>query len=75
MITKQDSRLMRLVSRFLKYFLLMLFGFAVVYLVSVSFGASQIVAMLLPIVGDWCLRLGILVLCLMAIAIILESVR
>lgn len=75
MITKQDSRLMRLVFRFLKYFLLMLFGFALTYVVSVSFGASQIAAMLLATVGDWCLRLGILVLCLMAIAIILESVR
>ncbi|NMG06140.1 hypothetical protein [Brasilonema sp. UFV-L1] len=75
MITKQDSRLIRLVSRLLKYFLLMLFGFAVAYVMSVSFGASHIVVMLLPIVGDLYWRLGILLLCLMAIAIIFESLR
>ncbi|NJM69411.1 MAG: hypothetical protein HC862_03830 [Scytonema sp. RU_4_4] len=75
MITKQDSRLMRLVSRFLKYFLLMLFGFALVYVMSVVFGALSIATPLLLIVGDWLCRLGILLLCLMAIAIIFESVR
>ncbi|MBW4635601.1 MAG: hypothetical protein KME30_28080 [Iphinoe sp. HA4291-MV1] len=75
MMTKQDSRLMRLVFRFLKYFLLMLFGFALVYVMSVSLGVLHIVATLLAIVGDWLWRIGILLLCLMAIAMILESTR
>jgi len=75
MITKQDSRLMRIVFRFLKYFLLILVGFAIAYLISASFGALHIAAPLLPILGDWFLRLGILLLCLMATAIIFESIR
>ncbi|MGH8000516.1 MAG: hypothetical protein ACREPR_14080 [Brasilonema sp.] len=75
MITKQDSRLMRLVSRFLKYFLLMLFGFALAYVISISFNVLPIAAPVLLIVGDWLWRLGILLLCLMAVAIIFESIR
>jgi hypothetical protein len=75
MITKQDSRLMRLVSRLLKYFLLMLFGFALAYVMSVGLGVLPIAAPVLVVVGDWLCRLGILLLCLIAIAIILESVR
>ena len=75
MMTKQDSRLMRLVSRFLKYFLLMLFGFAIAYVLSVSFGVLHIAAGLFLIVGELFWRLGIFLFCLTAIAMILVSFR
>jgi hypothetical protein len=75
MMTKQDSRLMRLVSRLLKYFLLMLFGFAIAYVLSVSFGVLHIAAGLFFIGRELFWRLGIFLFCLTAIAMILESFR
>lgn len=72
---KQHGALSRLASKLLKYFLLTMLGFALAYVISISFGALSIAATLLPIVGGWFIRLGILLLCLMASAIILESLR
>lgn len=71
---QQDSRLLRLVSRFLKYFLLVLFGFAIAYVVSITFGVVNI-ALILPLVFDWVGRLGLILFCLIAITVIFESLR
>lgn len=71
---QQDSRLLRLVSRFLKYFLLILFGFAIAYVASITFGAVNI-AVILPFVFDWVWRLGLILFCLIAITVIFESLR
>ncbi|KAB8317328.1 hypothetical protein SD81_018650 [Tolypothrix campylonemoides VB511288] len=71
---QQDSHLLRLVSRFLKYFLLVLFGFAIAYVMSITFGAVNI-AIILPFVFDWVWRLGLILFCLIAIAVIFESLR
>ncbi|BAZ25868.1 hypothetical protein NIES4073_67740 [Kalymmatonema gypsitolerans NIES-4073] len=71
---QQDSRLLRLVSRFLKYFLLILFGFAIAYVVSITFGVVNI-ALILPLVFDWVGRLGLILFCLIAITVIFESLR
>ncbi|MUG99240.1 hypothetical protein F7734_45895 [Scytonema sp. UIC 10036] len=75
MTTNQYSRLFKLTVRFFKYFLLAVFGFAIVCLVSASFGASSIVTIMLPFVGTWFGKLAILLLCLMIVTAFLESLR
>jgi hypothetical protein len=75
MVTNQNGPLFRLASKFLKYFLLALFGFAIAYILSVSFNALPMVAGLLLIIGEWFWRLGIALFCLMAIAMVIESFR
>ncbi|NEU73955.1 hypothetical protein PI95_015665 [Hassallia byssoidea VB512170] len=75
MTTNQYSRLFKLTAKFLKYFLLAIFGFAIAYILSMSFGALNIVAVLLPFAGNWFSKLGILLLCLMTTTIIIESLR
>jgi hypothetical protein len=72
---QQDSRLFRLVSRFLKYFLLILFGFAIAYVASMTFGATKLAIMLSPIVFAGLWRLGLILLCLVATTVIFESFR
>lgn len=68
----QDSLLFRLACHFLKYFLLGLFGFAIAYVASITFGAVNI-AVILPFVFDWVWRLGLILFCLMATTMIFES--
>lgn len=75
MTTNQYSRLFKLTVKFLKYFLLAIFGFAIAYILSMSFGALNIVAVLLPFAGNWFGKLGIILLCLITTTIILESLR
>lgn len=70
----QDSRLFKLACRFLKYFLLALFGLAIAYVVSITFGVVNI-AVILPLVFDWVGRLGLILFCLIAITVIFESLR
>lgn len=75
MKTNHDSRLFQFAFNFLKYFLLALIGFAIAYVISACFGALNIAAMLLPIVIDFVGRLGIILFCVIAITIIIESVH
>ncbi|MGI2907236.1 hypothetical protein [Tolypothrix sp. VBCCA 56010] len=75
MTTNQYSRLFKLTVKFLKYFLLGIFGLAIAYILSMSFGALNFVAVLLPFAGNWFSKLGILLLCLMTTTIIIESLR
>ncbi len=70
----QDSRLFRLACRFLKYFFLALFGLAIAYVVSITFGVVNI-AVIVPLVFDWVGRLGLILFCLIAITVIFESLR
>ncbi|MBP5971914.1 hypothetical protein HW132_03975 [Brasilonema sp. CT11] len=74
-IIDDRSRLLKLASKCLKYFLIAIFGFAIAYVMSLCFGMLHIAAMLLPLVGSWLWRVGILLLCLLAIAVISESLR
>jgi len=69
------SRLFRLSYRLLKYFLLLLFGFALACILSMILGAPGIAALLISTFSNWLFRLASLVLILMATAIILESIR
>jgi hypothetical protein len=75
-ITTDDrSRLLKWASKCLKYFLLVIFGFAIAYVISMSFGVLHIAVTLLPFVASWFARIGILLLCLLTTAVILESSR
>lgn len=73
--TNDHNLLLKLGSQGLKYFLLALVGFAIAYVISTILGGAYIVTQLLFLAGDWLLRLGILLLCLILTAIILESLR
>jgi hypothetical protein len=53
----------------------MLFGFAIAYVLSVSFGVLHIATGLFFILRELFWRLGIFLFCLTAIAMILESFR
>ncbi|NWF62565.1 MAG: hypothetical protein HXY43_25850 [Fischerella sp.] len=75
MTNNEHNLLFRVVSKSLKYFLLALVGFAIAYVVSIILGGQYIVIPLLPLVRDLILRLGIILFCLMATAIVVESLR
>ncbi|NJM72462.1 MAG: hypothetical protein HC862_21125 [Scytonema sp. RU_4_4] len=75
MRSNQDSRLFILVSHCLKYFLLALVGFAIAYVISMTFGAAHIALMLLQFVFASGWRLGLILFCLIAITVIFESFR
>jgi predicted histidine transporter YuiF (NhaC family) len=64
-----NSHLFRLTSKLLKYFLLALFGLANAYVLSLSFGTLNIAATLLIV------PLGIALLSLVAVVIIVKSLR
>jgi len=74
-LTDDHNMLLKLVTKGLKYFLLVLVGFAIAYVISIILGGTQIVSPLLPSLGDWVVRLGTILLCLIGIAIIVESWR
>ncbi|MUG92792.1 hypothetical protein F7734_10145 [Scytonema sp. UIC 10036] len=71
----QSSYLFRLTVKFFKYFLSAVFGFAIAYLVSVSFGTSGVVIIILHFIGPWFGRFAILLFCLMIVTTLLESLR
>ena len=74
-LREDNSLLLRFVAKGLKYFLLALVGFAIAYVISASLGRSDITTKILSLLTDWLSPLGIILLCLIGIAIILESVR
>lgn len=75
MHTNQDTLLFRFASKSLKYFLLVLFGIAIAYVLSSGLGILQIIPILLYLLQQFLLPLGIILLCLITTAIILESLR
>lgn len=75
MTPNQYSLLFKLTAKILKYFLLAIFWFAIAYILSMSFEAFNIVAVLLFFAGKLFCKLGIILLCLMTTTIILESLR
>lgn len=75
MTTNPYSPLFRLAFKLLKYFLLVMFGFAIAYVMSMIFGMLPIAAMILPIVVNGFLRVGIVLLCLIALVMVIESLR
>jgi multidrug transporter EmrE-like cation transporter len=59
----------------LKYFLLVLVGIAIAYVLSSGLGILQIIPILLYLLQQFLLPLGIILLCLITTAIIIESLR
>jgi hypothetical protein len=75
MTTNKDTLLFRLVSKSIKYFLLMLFGFAIVYVISTVLGTVHINSMLIAILRAIFAPLAVILLCLITVMVIVESVR
>ncbi|MEH2373860.1 hypothetical protein [Nostoc sp.] len=75
MDTNQDTLLFRFASKSLKYFLWVLFGIAIAYVLSSGLGILQIIPILLYILQQFLLPLGIMLLCLITTAVIIESLR
>ncbi len=75
MTTNQYSPLFRLASKSLKFFLWVLFGFAIAYSLSSALGILQIIPLFLYILQHLFLPLGIILLCLITTAVIIESWR
>jgi Na+-driven multidrug efflux pump len=76
MKTQQENKnniLFRLASRFLKYLLLFVFGLAIAFVLSSIVGLGNVTQMLLPVIADLLSKLTVLLICLFAAAIILES--
>jgi len=71
----QHSRLFRLASKLLKYFVYSLLGLGIFYLLSVVLGVlplgQAVIIMLIP----WLIRGGALIAGLMAMAIVIESLQ
>ncbi|MEH2251643.1 hypothetical protein [Nostoc sp.] len=69
-----DNLLFKWFCQGLKYFLLALLGLAVAYVLSQVFGAVSVVGMLLSeSLRLWVARIAIFLICLFAIAMIIES--
>ncbi|MBE9051807.1 hypothetical protein IQ243_15525 [Nostocales cyanobacterium LEGE 11386] len=75
MMTNQNTFLVRLASKSLKYFLLVLFGLAIAYVLSSALGVLHIIPILMYLLLNVFVPLGIILLCFMTTAVILESVR
>ncbi|KAM3090282.1 hypothetical protein ACKFKG_30285 [Phormidesmis sp. 146-35] len=72
---RQHGWLFRFASKVLKYFLLSLFGLGITCLLSVVLAAFPLVEVLISLFGWWLVRITIIVVCLMATAVVIESVR
>ncbi|AUB34686.1 hypothetical protein COO91_00515 [Nostoc flagelliforme CCNUN1] len=75
MESNQDTLLFRFASKSLKYFLLVLVGIAIAYVLSSGLGILQIIPILLYLLQQFLLPLGIILLCLITTAVIIESLR
>jgi multidrug transporter EmrE-like cation transporter len=75
MTTNQYSPLFRLATKSLKYFLWVLFGFAIAYALSSALGMLHLIPILMYFLKHFFTPFAIILLCLMTTAIIFESVR
>ncbi|MBD2246487.1 hypothetical protein [Nostoc sp. FACHB-888] len=71
----QDTLLFRFASKSLKYFLLVLFGIAIAYVLSIGLGILHIIPILVYLLQQLLLPLGIILLCLITTVVIIESLR
>ena len=67
-----DQIILKFSGRSLLFFLLMVFGFMIACVISLAFGSSYLIG-ILPTVIDWAWRLGLILVCLIAVAMIVES--
>ncbi|MDZ7958971.1 MAG: hypothetical protein RMY34_14000 [Aulosira sp. DedQUE10] len=75
-LNDHQNPLLNLAGRGLKYFLLTLFGLTIALVVFHLFGPISITDILIHSqLGDWILKIAILLFCLFAIAMIFESCK
>jgi len=74
---RQDnySSLFKCACQVLKYFFWVLFGLAIAYLISVTFGVFPIAEILQSILSQWFSRFAIIVICFLFMVVVLESCR
>ncbi len=75
MIGNKYSRLFQFTFRFIKYFFLMLIGFSIAFVLATAVGFFGMAIDLLPLVFGGIRFMGIILLCLIAITMIIESLR
>jgi hypothetical protein len=71
----QHGYLFRFASKVLKFFGFGLFGLGIACLLSIVFGAFPLVEVLISLLRQWLVRVTVVVICLMATAVVIESVR
>lgn len=65
----------KFVTKAIKYYLLFVFGFTVACWLAGITGMLPFINPFMPIFGEWLFRMLALILCLMATAAVVESVR
>lgn len=69
------SWLFHFASKVLKYFLLSLFGVGIACLLSAALGAFSVVGILMSFLEQWLVRIAVVVMCLLATAVVYESIH
>jgi hypothetical protein len=73
---EKRNPIFRLANKGLRYYLWMLFSFAITLVISWLFALSPVTAILSSLIfWEWVFKLGIFISCLFAIAIMVESSR
>ncbi|WP_017651476.1 hypothetical protein [Fortiea contorta] len=75
MTTHQYTPLLRLAFKSMKYFLWMLFGLAIAYALSSGLGIANMLPALIYLLQNLLVPLGLILLCLITTAVIVESWR
>ncbi|OUL28226.1 hypothetical protein [Nostoc sp. 106C] len=75
MAANQYSPLFRLASQLLKYFFWLLFGMAIAFILAWGLRVFYIIPILMYLLKQFFMPMGFILLCLITIAIILESWR
>ncbi|MBM0742476.1 hypothetical protein JOY44_12760 [Phormidium sp. CLA17] len=71
----QHGWLLRFASKVFKYFLLGLFGLLIALLFSAIVGFMPLIALLLSLLEQCFIKFAITVLCIVGVAVVLESIR
>lgn len=69
------SWMIRLIGKVLKYFVLSLFSLGITCLLLAVFGVFSVVGILMSFLDQWLIRITVVVVCLLATAVIFESMR
>ncbi len=75
MFSRHSSQLFDFTVKVLKYFVLTIFGVMLTCLFSIVVGKSSIAYQLIQTFTPWFGNLGALIFCLIAIAVVVESLR
>lgn len=75
MTTNRYNPVFRLVVRLIKYFLLMIAGFAIAYLLSHLFGLSALAVSAFPSVTQLIITTGLILMSVLGLLIVVESAK